>query len=118
MQQSEGDTTDEDDGTAKLRNSSNSPGRTAGSGSSPDWKGTFSQHRLTSLFDGFWGSTSPPSPSRPSLAMAPQRMNVSEPTLVSHHTGNTLPLTNTLVERPEEGTEDRFDSTAFEQMLV
>ncbi|KAH8830279.1 armadillo-type protein [Flagelloscypha sp. PMI_526] len=54
-QESDSDSDDEEEGTAKAAASPN-PEKKSGSG---DWKGTFSQNRLSSMFESFWGGSNP-----------------------------------------------------------
>jgi diaphanous 1 len=101
----ESDGEDEDEGTAKL--GAGRPTETA------DWRGSFSQNRLSSLFDGWLRPTSPASPHRNSITQPlGNRKSVSEPRLVEHHTGDTMSP-----DAINEVTEDD-SSSDFDEMLV
>jgi diaphanous 1 len=112
-----GDDEDEDDeddeGTAKIvADKQHSPN------SSSDWRGTVSQNRLSTLFEG-WLRSPPSSPNnnrgnRNTVIHSPdKRMSiVSEPVLVEN---KVLRSSNS-----ESNTDDEsdLDETAFDQMLV
>jgi diaphanous 1 len=104
----ESDDEDEDDGTAKLTEDRLNAHHT----DIVDRKGSLSQNRLTSLFDGWLRPTSPTSPSHHNSITHPSdnRISVSEPRLVEHHTGSGSASTN--------GETEDVSSTDFNDMLV
>jgi diaphanous 1 len=103
----ESDEEDEDDGTAKLGEGPPNahPTETA------DWKGSFSQNRLTSLFDGWLRPTSPTPPTLPHPS--DNRISVSEPRLVEHHTGSDV-----MSAAATNGETEDVSLTDFDDMLV
>ena len=108
---------EEDDGTARIREREQSPTYKPKRPDSPD-RGTFSQHRLSSLFEGLEGwlrPTPPDSPTRAGIKFTTERKNVSEPKLLSHNTGNGTLSANGI---PEEDGEGDIDTVAYERMLV
>jgi diaphanous 1 len=112
------DTTDQDveEGTAKVLGDPQL--RSADEGNSSDWKGTFSQHRISSLFESWFAPASPNSANRAGPATSSQRKNVSEPKLAPQRTGNGVLSANMIPEKYEEDEEAEVDPVAFEQMLV
>lgn len=107
----ESDEDDEDEGTAKLSTASDSrPSSTV----TADWRGSLSQNRLSSLFDGWLGPASPTSPNRNiTFITADNRKSVSEPMLVEHSIGRHRANSN-VTDEPVEGV----DEVDFENMLV
>jgi hypothetical protein len=103
---------DEDEGTAKGAGFAD-----AHPTDTTDRKGSFSQSRLSSLFDGWLRPTSPAPPDLPqrrSITHHPDdRKSVSEPRLVEHHTGSNV--TNS--DASDDVTED-VSLSDFEDMLV
>ncbi|KAH7919532.1 hypothetical protein BV22DRAFT_1075069, partial [Leucogyrophana mollusca] len=78
--------------------------------SSPDWRSSLSQSRLTNLFSSWSQTTAPaPTPAPPS-----NRKSVSEPTLMEQHTGGSVSMDrgNQVAEESE-----LFDAAEFEQLL-
>jgi hypothetical protein len=71
---------------------------------------------LSSLFDGWLSTPASTSPTRANTMSASERVNVSEPKLVEHRTGDTHSLNDGDPTRESDGEEP--DTTAFEQMLV
>jgi hypothetical protein len=104
---------DEDEGTAKL--GTDSPAHPiAHPTATADWRGSLSQARLSSLFDGWLRPASPNSPDRNStIHPSDNRKSVSEPRLVGHHTGSDLMS-------PDANNSDTEDvsSSEFDTMLV
>lgn len=108
----ESDEEDEDEGTAKL--ASDSPMRPPPATNTADWRGSLSQNRLSSLFDGWLNSSPPASPNRNSTFGSPgDRKSVSEPKLVGHIAGNGL-----VVDSMNTEIEGDFSEADFENMLV
>jgi hypothetical protein len=105
----ESDGEDKDEGTAKL-----GAGRpNAHPTETADWRGSFSQNRLSSLFDGWLRPTSPASPHRNSISHPlGDRKSVSEPRLVEHHTEYAM--------SPDaiNGVTEDDSSSDFDEMLV
>ena len=104
---------DEDEGTAKL-----GPGRPNTHPTDiADRRGSLSQNRLSSLFDGWLRSTSPTSPNqlrRSSISLSSdKRKSVSEPRLVDHHTGS-----DAMSPDATNGVTEDVSSLDFNQMLV
>jgi hypothetical protein len=83
---------------------------------SPEWRSSLSQNRLSTLFDAWSNNTQSTSPKRVSTVFTSERVSVSEPKLVEHHTGSSGAgsghgnFENSETEEP--------DSAEFEQMLV
>jgi diaphanous 1 len=106
---------DEEDGdaggTAKLITSEpHSPSHSpATSFQAPsDWRSTISQNRFSSLFEG-WGRPSSPTPT-------PEKKNVSEPKLVTQHSGNGISASSAEAEETINGGE--ANAQDFERLLV
>lgn len=108
----ESDESDEDEGTAKGAGLTD-----AHATDMSERKGSFSQSRLSSLFDGWLrptSSTSPDLPHRESIThRSDNRKSVSEPRLVEHHTGSNITSSNA----SDDATED-VSLSDFEDMLV
>lgn len=103
---------DEDEGTAKL--ASDSPMRPPPATNTADWRGSLSQNRLSSLFDGWLNSSPPTFPDHNSTFGSPgDRKSVSEPKLVGPSAGNGIVVDNTNTE-----IEGDFSEADFENMLV
>jgi hypothetical protein len=103
----------ERDGTAKQKNMVDSP-LAADSTSKPgsgDWKGTFSQNRLSTFFDGWLPSSNPPHP----IDSPPrERMSVSEPKLLDQSFLGREMHTHS----EDTSDEDEIDPADFTQLLV
>lgn len=108
----EKDESTDDEGTAKQQKVVQTPRPHNEEHNPPDWRSSLSQGRLSNLFDGLLGN--PPSTSF--KISAPERVNVSEPKLVEHHTGSSG-AGNSSGYSEESGTEEP-DSMEFERMLV
>lgn len=116
LQESDEDGED-DEGTAKIGHTPSSPNPLSEPASS-DRRGSISQNRLSSIFEGWLRPTSPTSPTRnSSVVSSDNRKTVSEPKLVEHHTGDTSTKRGILDSTDEEDSED-FDAAEFEEMLV
>lgn len=102
-------TSPEDEGTAKQQKFPNER-------RDPDWLSSLSQSRLSRLFDGWLSTPASTSPTRTNLMSASDRVNVSEPKLIEHLTGDTYSL-NDGDSTGESNGEEPF-TAAFEQMLV
>lgn len=120
---------EEEEGTAKSPHASRNQGNPPSSQSQNQqtWKGSVTQARLSTLFDGWLGSTSAPTPSTPptisrrqGIGSSPNRMSVSGPRLVAQHTGGTPRMDSAAAPEgagDEEG-DDVFDESAFDEMVV
>jgi diaphanous 1 len=101
----------EEEGTAKM-----SDGKTATPAHSPnssaDWRGTMSQNRLSSMFDGWLSSSG----NRSSVVLSTEdkRKSVSEPRLVQQHTGGSIHHSES---ESDTGDESGLDED-FNRMLV
>lgn len=112
----ESDEEDEDEGTAKVHDKPNSRGLPETS--TTEMRGSVSQNRLSSLFEGWMGTSSPASSNRSSAIFIPEnRKSVSEPRLVEHHTGASL-TTDRIPEANEDDESSDVDENDFKQMLV
>lgn len=109
---------DEDEGTAKMRAETGSPARPTPNTVTQDWRGSISQNRFSSMFEGWLRPTSPPSsPNRGSAVFLPDaRKSVSEPILVEPTTENGLRKAN--VNDANDGGLEEADEADFEEMLV
>lgn len=107
----ESDEEDEDDGTAKADRPNTPPAGTA------DWRGSLSQNRLTSLFDGWLRPASPTLPNKlhhNAISLPPgKRKSVSEPKLVDQHTGSDVMSPDSINEIAED-----LSLSDFDEMLV
>lgn len=108
LQESDEDEDDEDDGTAKLS------GDNTASPNNPDWRGSISPNRLSTLFDGWLRSPASES-THASFTPDNRKSVVSEPRLVEHRTGNALKLASNDFSTDDESD---LDESAFEDMLV
>jgi diaphanous 1 len=101
---------DEEDGTAKQKDLVNSPPTSSSpsKSASGDWKGSFSQNRLSSLFESW---LAPPSHQTDSTSR--DRMSVSEPTLLDQAAVD--PKREVVSDNSSDENDDLVD---FNQMLV
>jgi diaphanous 1 len=114
LQESENEDDDDNDGedTAKLQSRAKA---TSVSIQSPtDWKGSLSQARLSSMFDGWMRPTSPPTSVQTNAGSLDRRKSiVSEPRLVEQHTAGHM-----VTPESTHDEESDIDVTAFDAMLV
>jgi diaphanous 1 len=118
LQESDEEESDEDEGTAKTPKQIHPSSRPSPT-SQQSWRGSVTQARLSSLFDGWLGSAPPSSPpsvsNRNSAIFTPERKSVSEPKLMPQHSGNILRVDDS--SDTEQDESDSFDEQAFEEML-
>lgn len=107
LQESDEEEMDEGDGTAKV-----SDNATTQSPSTPSHQGTFSQNRLSHIFDGWLAPTSPTSSPTPTEK---RRTIVSEPKPLDKRATKDA---RAQVSDTSESEESDVDSGDFEQMLV
>jgi hypothetical protein len=121
-EESEDDGEGEDEGTAKVagqvRPAPEPPSTPPPPADGKERFGSVTSSRLSNMFDGWLGSSSPTPSSPPSnrnsaIRITNNRLSVSEPRLVEQHTGSSV-LSGTMVEDSED---EGFD-TAFEHLLV
>jgi diaphanous 1 len=112
---SEEDRSADDEGTAKQQKVVQASRPCNDERDSPDWRSSLSQRRLSNLFDSLLGNPSSVSPKRASAISTPERVNVSEPILVDHHTGSSGAGNGCW---DSEESETGPDSIEFEKMLV
>jgi diaphanous 1 len=115
LAESEEDRSTDDEGTAKQQKVAQAPRSHNDERDSPDWRSSLSQRRPSNLFDSLLGNSPSVSLKRASTISTHERVNVSEPTLVEHHTGSSG-AGNGCGDSEESETEP--DSTEFEKMLV
>jgi diaphanous 1 len=109
LQESDAEGTDDEDGTARFQTAASHMTNTATTLQHPsDRRGSISQNRLSSLFDG-WLTTSPTSPTRTNASLWHEKKNVSEPKLVQDRAG---------YHNFDNGNDQELNVVDFEQMLV
>ena len=98
---------DEEEGTAKIGQAATP---THSPKSSGDWKGSMSQQRLSSMFDGWLGGNN-----RNSVVFSPEnnRKSVSEPRLMERQ-----PSLRPSDSDSDAGEESEVDENAFNDMMV
>jgi len=82
---------------------------------SPDWRSSLSQSRLPNLFDGLLSDQPSASVKRPNTMLAPERVNVSEPKLMEHHSGSSA--AGSSFGDSERSEAEEPNNAEFEQML-
>jgi hypothetical protein len=105
------------DGTAKQARASAvsdiSPPPSKVKSESPDWRQSFSQGRLSSVFESWLRPSTPTSPTRAPKNFTPERMSVSEPKLLEQAGEDVASHTSHV-----DAVEVDLDMGDFEQMLV
>lgn len=113
---SDEDASTEDEGTAKQQRLTEMP-HPLNERRDPDWLSSLSQSRLSNLFDGWLSTSASTSPTRANTMFASDRINVSEPKLVEHRTGDARSL-NGDGDPTGDSEGEEPDTATFEQMLV
>lgn len=111
------DETDEGDGTARLKSSTQTPvtPSTSARFTAPsDWRNSIAQNRLSNIFDSWIHSSSP---TNSTADLPPEKKTVSEPKLILRNIGESS--IGQPIDVKENTTEDPdLDVQEFEEMLV